>query len=330
MRLSKYALTGYEYDDLLVIPKISDVLSRDTPDISINIGGTKIEFPLIASPMKNVVDVNFLKSLSDLGGIGIHHRFDPVSKLKEDFYGLRDKYNFGISIGLDQDFEYILQEIRPNIILIDIANGYLRSLHSKVEQIKNYIIKNRLNETVVCAGNVATYSGAKELKNSGADIIRVGIGNGSNCSTRNVTGIGVPSITAIDDCYSVNDNTTPNVMIMADGGVNSSGNFVKSIVAGADFCMSGRLFAETYESPSEGKIYGMASRTHQEDMSYEIKSIEGFDSEINKKHSLDTFIKEFSYGIKSACTYLNSNNLSEIKNNGTFVKVSDYAIKKGL
>lgn len=173
------------------------------------------------------------------------------------------------------------------------------------------------------AGNVATKDGAENLYNSGVDIVRMLIGSGSVCSTSNETGIGVPHITALQ---SIPENR--DYKIVADGGIKYSGDIVKAIVAGADLCMSGRLYGECYESPNEGLIRGMASRVHQENMKGKIKSVEGFDTPIEKKQSLEQFVIETGYSIKISGTYLNARNLEQIYLNGRFIRVTDSAIKK--
>lgn len=317
----------YEFDDVLIRPKISKVSSRDDVDISINIKNKlKINFPLFASPMKGIVDVNFLIRLDEIGGFGFLHRFysDNDDRINDLFLYKYQSSKTGMTLSLNDRYYKSILELEPDVVLIDIANGYLTELHRFCEITKNEISKNNY-KTLLMAGNVSDYSGTLALKNSGVDIVRAGIGNGSNCSTRNVTGIGIPSISSIQSCSQVSD-----VFIVADGGIKNSGDFVKAIVAGADAGMAGRLFGETYESPAEGKIYGMASRTHVDNMGLKSKSIEGFDTPIDKKHSLEQFIHDFGYGIKSAGTYLNSRNLDEIRINGEFIEVSDFAIKKNI
>jgi len=312
-----------EYDDVLLVPLLSSVNSRSDVDISVRIGDTKLKFPLVASPMRDIVDNPFLQKLSDLGGMGFLHRFyTDVRRLRCDCAQM-EGYNYGTSIKLNsKDYEWML-DYNPNAILIDIANGYISDLHKFVTEVKNYIV-NRKYSTSLIAGCVAEGKGAMALEDSGADVIRVGIGNGSVCSTRNVTGVGVSSVTSIEECsFGVAE-----ALIMADGGIKTSGDFVKAIGAGADFGMAGKLFSETYESPAETTIFGMASRTNQEGLGKTVKSVEGFDISVTKKHSLEMFMDEFGYGIKSAGTYLNARTLDEIRNNAQFIRVTSSAIKR--
>jgi IMP dehydrogenase len=316
----------YEFDDVLVRPIPSTVSSRDDVDISVKLSKSlTLKFPLIASPMVGVVNAKFAYELDDLGGLAIFHRFyDSRAHLLKDIDESLS-VDFGISIAIGEGRLGELFDVCPKIILIDTANGYTKKLLNYCEQVKKYIVVNDY-DILLMAGNVVTLSGVNMLADAGCDIVRVGIGGGSPCSTRNQTGIGIPNISALEEC-SITDR---DVKIVIDGGIKNSGDFVKSIVGGADFGMAGKLFAECYEAPCDGVLYGMSSRTHMENMKTTIKSIEGFDTPITKKYSLEQFVREFGYGIKSAGTYLNAHNLSEINKNGKFVKVSNHAIKKGL
>ena len=319
----------FEFDDVLIKPVPSTVSSRDDVNISVKLSDSlTLNFPLLASPMVGVVDGKFAKSLSDLGGLAILHRFYKNRlTLADDVYNNLKPWedNFGISIKVDDENVLDYFPYDPKIILIDTANGYTAKLLRFCEHVKEDIIERNL-PILLMAGNVVTLEGVNMLADAGCDIVRVGIGGGSPCSTRNQTGIGIPNISALIEC----SRTDRNVKLVIDGGIKSPGDFVKAIVAGVDLGMAGKLYAECYEAPCDGVLYGMSSRTHMENEKIEIKSVEGFDTEITKKYSLEQFVREFGYGIKSAGTYLNACNLNEIYANGEFVKVSDHAIKKGL
>lgn len=321
---------AYEFDDVLIKPLPSTVCSRDEVDISVNLlDKLTLKFPLIASPMVGVVNGEFAKKLSDLGGLAVLHRF--YKNREELFEDIRknlsheDKFGIAIKIGEENFEEYF--DSAPNIILVDTANGYNKNLLDYCNKIKNYITKNGYNDVLLMAGNVATGDGCKKLYESGCDLIRVGIGNGSICSTRNQTGIGIPSVTSLRECVVQGLLDNENYMLVLDGGIKNSGDFVKAIVAGADLGMSGKLFAQSYEAPNKGVLYGMASRTHMKNTKTDIKSVEGIDIQIEKKYSLEQFVSEFGYGIKSAGTYLNAKNLEQIFFNGQFIEVSSHAIK---
>lgn len=316
----------YEFDDVLIRPVPSTISSRDDVNISVKLSDSlTLDFPLIASPMVGVVDGQFAHLLSELGGIAILHRFYKsreylFTDIKNNI-GSSDKFGISIRIGEENIEEYLAHT--PQILLIDTANGYTDKLLKYCEQVKNKMVKNAVHGLLM-AGNVTTYVGCSKLYNAGCDLIRIGIGGGSPCSTRNQTGIGIPYISALLECQD------DKFKLVIDGGIKNSGDFVKAIVAGADLGMAGTLYAECYESPNTGILYGMASRTHMKNTKTEIKSVEGIDIPINKKHSLEQFVREFGYGIKSAGTYLNARNLNEIYSNGDFIKVTNSAIKKGI
>lgn len=318
-----------EFDDVLIKPVPSKVSSRDDVDISAKLSDSlTLKFPLITSPMMGVVDGHFAHLLSGLGGLAILHRFyKSKTHLLDDINNNIEtwKDNFGISIRIDEKDinEYFL--CNPKIILVDTANGYTEKLLRYCEKVKNAIIKGNYN-ILLMAGNVVTVEGVNMLADAGCDLVRVGIGGGSPCSTRNQTGIGIPNISALMEC-SITDR---NVKLIIDGGIKNSGDFVKSIIAGADLGMAGFLYGQCYEAPHKGVLYGMASRTHMQNEKIEIKSVEGIDIPVEKKYSMEQFVREFGFGIKSAGTYLNSKNLFEISRKGEFIKVSDHAIKKGL
>ncbi len=316
---------GFDFDDVLVLPIMSEINSRSEVDISVKLSDNLVlDFPVIASPMLNIVDASFAIKLSELGGIAILHRMydDGVIWFKEIATVKHAGAKLGIAMGLDNDFEPFITW-QPDILVVDVANGYTKELRRKCEQIKNHIIKYGL-DTLLMAGNVVTPDGATELIDSGVDLVRVGIGGGSLCSTRNVTGIGSPQITAISDCLT---STKNGGKLVADGGIRISGDAVKAFVAGADVVMIGSLFAQTYESPSKDVIFGMASKRLQEMHYTQIKSVEGIEKNITKKWSLKEFVDNFSWGVKSAGTYLNAKTLTDFRKYGTFIQAGKNSIK---
>jgi IMP dehydrogenase len=304
-------MKGLEFDDVLLIPQPSTVNSRDEVDISVKLSDfLTLEVPIVASPMKGITGVEMISQMNDLGGIGILHRFyDFDTVFREDLCYLEDNAeNFGVAVGLnDWHKANLALEAGAKIICIDVANGYLKNVRDFVK-----LIKNRINEvgfeSLVMAGNVSEWEGTILLQEAGADIIRVGIGTGHLCTTRTVTGVGVPQLTALQNAKLCTSK------IIADGGIRTSGDAVKSFAFGADLVMLGTLLASTYASSNNGIIYGMASRKLQGEYYHVTKSVEGISKQVEKPYqSLKDFIDEFTYGIKSACTYLDANNLSELR-----------------
>ena len=314
---------GLDFDDVLIKPIHSSLNSRNDVDISVKLSGAlTLSFPVIGSPMRGIVDADFASALSELGGIAILPRFfNDMSEWESELNKIAYVSNFGLSMGLKDDFQWLLGYI-PKILCVDVANGYTKALLNTCATIKNYIIKHKL-PTLLMSGNVATLEGIIDLENAGVDLVRVGIGCGTLCSTRNVTGIGVPQITSINDCSACSTE-----YIVADGGIKNSGDAVKAFVAGAHVIMIGSLFGKTFESSSDGTIYGMASKKLQEEMDFtQIKSIEGIEKNISKTMFLKQFVDEFSWGIKSAATYLNARNITEIKEHGSFILAGKNSIK---
>ena len=318
---------GYDFDDLLLEPKVSWVNSRADVDISVSLnspmGNLVLSTPIIASPMKGIISEELIILLSHIGGLGIQHRFFDSNKERYDSIERISKQcrHWGASIGLDDMEGLNLLDFNPPILCIDVANGNLDIVRKWVHIVKKVIIEVH-SDTLLMVGNVATYPSAKLLVESGADLIRVGIGNGALCTTRNVTGVGIPQLTAIDNCGNI------DAYIVCDGGIRNSGDAVKALAMGADLIMMGTPFARTYESANNGIIYGQASRKLQEDYYHSVKSVEGLEKEVIKDISLKDLISEFTWGMRSAFTYLNAKSIKELQKNAICVETGTGSIKK--
>ena len=197
------------------------------------------------------------------------------------------------------------------------------------------------------AGNIATGEAAVALRDAGADAVKVGIGPGSICTTRVVTGVGVPQITAIYDCAKALDGSIP---VIADGGIRHSGDVTKAIVAGADTVMMGSILAGTEESPGEKIIYqgrqyvtyrGMGSlaamqagqgsrrRYHQDDVATEDLVPQGVEGMVAYAGTVDKVMTQFCGGLRLALGYCGSRNLPELKARGKFVRISPAGVAEG-
>lgn len=297
-----------DYKDVHLIPKPSDIEHLDDIDISVDLGNLHLKVPIIASPMKSIVGSRTIEELDRLGGIGILHRFYDTPRDKilaiANISSVCD--NFGVAVGLNDLSVYnVIQDANPSIVCVDIANGYLASLCHYVSEIKEYIQKGGYR-TLVMAGNVGTFDGAVLLSASGADLIRVGVGTGALCLTKNVTGIYCGQLSSIIDCEGV------DAEIVADGGIQYPGDVVKAFAASANVAMIGTLLANVYESDHDGTIYGMASRKLQSEFYKTVRSVEGIEVDAKKVCSLEDFIREFSYGIKASCAYLGKRKLVDV------------------
>lgn len=327
----------YDFDDVLILPSdFSSVLSRADVDTGVTLGyfkatdgflksmftGITLKIPIIASPMKGIVGVRLIIELARLGGIGILHRFMSVDDYKKSLYDLNEFADvFGVSVSLDDKLDYKLAlEADAKIICVDVANGNLTSVYKKVSEINDFIFNHKCN-ALLMAGNVVTSGAAATLFEAGADLVRVGIGSGALCTTRNYTGIGRPQISALQDCSHFSG-------IISDGGIRNSGDIVKALAAGADAVMIGTLLARSFESEHNGIIYGMASRKIQEEYFHSVKSIEGLEVNAVSDKTLEDLITELVWGIKSACTYVNANNIDELRSKANFVLAGTGSIKK--
>lgn len=310
---------GYDFDDLLLVPQPSSVNSRNDVDLSVDLGVCKLSLPIIASPMKGITSVDLIKKLSELGGIGILHRFyeDRSDWANDMLYLSTSVKNFGIAIGIEDKHWVNVLDFEPKILCIDVANGYLDSLLKFCEKVRNYIEKNNY-KTLLMSGNVVTKAGAINLMSYGVDLVRVGIGSGNLCTTRTVTGVGYPQLSAIESCSISNINIVDRY-IVADGGIRNSGDAVKALAMGADLIMMGTLFGHCRESSHNGFIYGMASRELQEEYYHSTKSIEGIKQAVEKNTYLEDFISEFVWGMKSGFTYMNARDIKELQSNAEWI-----------
>lgn len=239
--------TTLTFDDVLLKPGYVDFLRGD---ISLKTQLTKnisINAPLIAAPMDTVAESRLAIALGKFGGIGIIHRnltiadqAAEVAKVKAE--GLVAGAAVGSSPGYEQRVQALVKA-GVDVIVVDSAHGFSKFVIDAVKFIKaNYQVD-------VIAGSVATTEGAEALIQAGADALRVGMGPGAICTTRIVSGMGVPQLTAILD--TVKAAKSHGVPVIADGGINYSGDITKALAAGASTVMMGRLFAATIESPGD-------------------------------------------------------------------------------
>ena len=247
MVLIKEALT---FDDVTLAPKYSEVLPSDVDTSIILTKFLKLKIPILSSAMDTVTESKMAIAISKLGGIGVIHRNLEIKKQLQEIRKVKkQKLLVGAAVGAGpKEFkraELILKE-NINMIVVDTAHGHTK----KVSEIIKFIKKKKNKRTALCAGNIATPEAAKFLQKLGVDIIKVGIGPGSICTTRLVAGIGVPQLSAVLNVR--NGIKNKNVKIISDGGIKYSGDLAKAFAAGADAVMIGSLFAGTDETP--GKI----------------------------------------------------------------------------
>ena len=236
------------FEDVVLVPKYSRLVSRKHADTSINLIGKKFKLPVCPSNMVCTINDSLAKFMSESGYFYVMHRFCDVTEFIQKANDENWKF-ISASIGVGPNCWRVVEEVkkrnlRVDCLTIDVAHGH----HSLVKQALEKI-KNNLSGVFVIAGNVTTPEGTQDLKDWGADMVKVSIGTGKACITKDKTGFTLPIFSCIQECARV------DIPIMADGGVRSHGDIAKSIVAGASISMIGSMFAACKDSPSEETVY---------------------------------------------------------------------------
>lgn len=245
--MAQQFISALTFDDLLLKPGYSDFDRSDISLISKLTRHITLDMPFVAAPMDTVTESKLAIALATLGGIGIIHRNLTIEQQAAEVRKVKKaKLLVGAAVGSSSGYEArvdALVEAGVDVLLVDSAHGYAK----KVIEALAYIKKNYSVDVI--AGSIATAEGAQALIDAGADGLRVGMGPGAICSTRIVSGMGVPQMTALFDVASVAQKA--GVPLIADGGIINSGDTVKALAAGASTIMMGRMFAATEEAPGD-------------------------------------------------------------------------------
>lgn len=332
----KEALT---FDDVTMAPKYSEVMPSDVDTNTKLSNNLTLKIPLLSSAMDTVTESKMAIAMARAGGIGVIHRnLDIIKQINEIKKVKKFKLMVGAAVGAGpleiKRAEAIIKE-GVDLIVVDTAHGHSKKVADIIKAIKK---KN--SKITLCAGNIATSDAAKFLIKLGVDIIKVGIGPGSICTTRLVAGIGVPQLSAILEVRKGVKNS--KVKIISDGGIKYSGDIAKALSAGADAVMIGSLFAGSKETPGKlikrnGKLFksfrGMGSvgamnkgsadryfQTKQKDTSkYVPEGVEGF---VKYKGSVEKIIYKLIGGLKSSMGYLGAKRIPILKVKPNFVKIT--------
>jgi IMP dehydrogenase len=318
------------FDDVLLVPKYSDVVSRQDIDCrsSLHAAGN-FRLPIISSPMDTVTEKKMAVALGQAGGLGIIHRYNKPAIQAELVKAAKDAGagRVGGAVGVTSDYlerTKLLLKAGCDIICIDVAHGH----HAVVRHAISVLRKTFGHSFHIMAGNVATLAGFNDLADWGANSIRVGIGGGSICSTRIQTGHGIPTLQSVIDC----SKSDRDAVLIADGGIRNSGDIVKAIAAGADFVMLGSLLAGTSESPgdviydSEGsytKVYrGMASKEAQINWRGHVSSVEGVSSLVPCHGPVREVLDDLAVGLRSGLSYSGAQTIPEFQAKSEFIRQS--------
>ena len=249
---------AFTFDDVTLAPNYSEIMPSDVITETVLSKYLTLKIPLISSAMDTITESEMSIAIAKAGGIGVIHRNLNIKKQILEIKKVKSKnYLVGAAVGAGpaeiERAEAILKE-KIDLIVVDTAHAHTKKVSEIIKKIK----KKKSKHTTLCAGNIATAEAAKFLIKLGVDIIKVGIGPGSICTTRLVAGIGVPQLSAVLEVKKALKNY--KTKIISDGGIKFSGDLAKAIAAGADAIMIGSLFSGTIESPGKiikhkGKLY---------------------------------------------------------------------------
>jgi IMP dehydrogenase len=333
----KEALT---FDDVTMTPKYSEVLPSEVNTNTQLSKYLSLKIPLLTSAMDTVTESKMAIAIAKAGGIGVIHRnLDIKKQIAEIKKVKKQKLLVGAAVGAGplelKRAEALLKE-KVDLIVVDTAHGHSK----KVSEIIKIIKKKKTKKTTLCAGNIATAEAAKFLIKLGVDIIKVGIGPGSICTTRLIAGIGVPQLSAILEVKKGVKNS--KTKIISDGGIKYSGDIAKALAAGADAVMIGSLFAGAKETPGKlikknGKIYksfrgmgsvgamnkGSADRYFQSKQKDNSKYVpEGVEGYVKYKGNVGDIIYKLIGGLRSSMGYLGAKKVMNLKIKPNFVKIT--------
>ena len=327
------------FDDVLLLPQYSNVLPSET-DVSISLTDKiNLKVPFLSSAMDTVTESKMAIAMGKFGGLGVIHRNLSIKKQTNEIIKVKKKkFIVAAAVGTNKEDIERAKSLAANgcdLIVIDTAHGHSEKVLKTLSKLK------KINKFVpICVGNVATGDAAKRLYNFGADIIKVGIGPGSICTTRIVAGIGVPQISAVMEVKKALRNK--KIKIISDGGIKFSGDVAKALAAGADAIMMGSIFAGTDESPGKkfkvkGKIYkqyrgmgsigamssGSANRYFQKNFKDKSKFVpEGVEGRVEYKGNVSKIIYQLKGGLRSSMGYIGAKDLKQISKNAKFIKIT--------
>ena len=331
---------AFTFDDVTLAPNYSEIMPSDVITETVLSKYLTLKIPLLSSAMDTITESEMSIAIAKAGGIGVIHRNLNIKKQISEIKKVKSKNLLvGAAVGAGpaeiERAEAILKE-KIDLIVVDTAHGHTKKVAEIIKKIK----KIKPKKTTLCAGNIATAEAAKFLEKLGVDVIKVGIGPGSICTTRLVAGIGVPQLSAIIEAKKGIKNK--NVKIISDGGIKFSGDLVKALAAGADAIMIGSLFAGTVEAPGKlikkrGQLYksfrgmgsvgamnkGSADRYFQKHQKNKLKYVpEGVEGLVKFKGKVENVIYKLTGGLKSSMGYLGAKKIAKLRHKPKFVKIT--------
>lgn len=333
--MTQYLRDGLCFDDVLLIPQYSTVKSRSTVDVSVKLAGKlKYSHPVIPANMKTVTGVEMAWAVAQSGGLAVIHRFMPLEEqgwIAEDIIDNFGEKSIAVSVGVKPEdaasISFFLEK-GVRVFCIDVAHG---DSEQTIEMIKH--IKKLDSDVTVIAGNVATGKAANRLWKAGADVVKVGVGPGSLCTTRIETGNGVPQLTALIDVADIRDQLQRNsdgrvYSIIADGGIKNAGDIVKALCF-ADMVMVGNLFAGAEETP--GQILSIEGKTYKEyvgSSTHKSNHIEGVAALVATKGKYEDILRKLLEGLRSGCSYQGVESIGQLQEGPEFIRITNAGLKE--
>jgi IMP dehydrogenase len=338
----------FTFDDVLLLPRkstLSENFKNNKFDLTTNISkNIKLNIPLSSAPMKNITETKMAVAIGKMGGIGFIHPYQNFDKQLEQIFETKLHHvKVGATI-IDFDIRKIskyqkLLQSGADILLLDSAQAHSIEVFQFIKE-----FKKRYPKTIISAGVVVTKQAVLDLIHAGADNIRVGIGAGSHCTTRLMTAIGRPQLSAIKECADV--AIKYNIPIISDGGIRNPADIVKALVFGADSVMIGGLFAGTDEASSKVKTVdkkkykisagsttynalkpNLPKNTNRLKMSNDVFE-EGITSSVTYCGSLSNIIRKLLTGVTRAMWYQGVTNIEDLKKYAKVIFITPNSVKE--
>ncbi len=323
---------AYTFDDVALVPQFNNIPSRTEPNLETWLTkGRKIHIPIIAANMDSVIGEELADVLIHQGSIPIFHRFTTLEIQAQWVKNFGEKTFISCGIHMSKlDETRKLLDLGAAGVCIDVAHGHSDRMCHMIEALK----KSHPSKDII-AGNVCTPMAYHDLVNAGADAVKVGVGPGAACTTRMVTGFGIPQFTAVFECAQIAEKL--RIPLIADGGIRDSRDVILALAAGASTVMIGKLMALTKESAAikrvnpevplglEAKYRGQASEDFQTDFYGALKEktvAEGIDFWGPVSGSADALIEKLLGGIRSGLTYGGARSIKELQRKAEFVEVT--------
>ncbi len=355
------------YDDVLLVPALSDINSRDDVDTKVRITPRlTLSIPIISSNMDTVTGVEMAVEIAKLGGLGILPRFDGVETQADKVAQVKKAGRVvGAAVGVKDgyvDRASALIKAGVDVLVLDVAHGHMTKSLEAVS-----MLKHAFNDVELICGNIATYEGARDLFNAGADCVKVGVGPGSICTTRIMSGSGVPQISAV--LHAAKAAREAGKTIICDGGTKTPGDIAKGLAAGSSAVMIGSMLAGTDEAPGEvievqkkhtkeayllglklfeieireGKAqkfkryngstskaekHSQVSKDSTDKSNSYVEYVEGVEAMVPYKGPVSSVVTRIMAGIRSGMSYTGSRTIEEFWENAEFVRITAQGVKE--